>query len=50
MDDADWEIMRQQEEAEEAEEEDVRLLQVAAVGVLVYAGAEESRRLCVERR
>ena len=49
MDDADWEIMRQQE-AEEAEEEDVRLLQVAAVGVLVYAGAEESRRLRVERR
>ena len=50
MDNADWEIMRQQEAAEEAEEEDVRLLQVAAVGVLVYAGAEESQQLCVERR
>ena len=49
MDDTDWEIMRQQE-AEEAEEEDVRLLQVAAVGVLVYAGAEESRQLHVERQ
>ena len=40
MDNTDWEIMRQQEEAED---EDARLQQVAAVGVLVYTGAEESR-------
>ena len=49
MDDIEWEIMRQNEEAEEAEDEDTRL-QVVAVGLLVYAGAEESRRLRAERR
>ena len=48
MDDIEWEIMRQIEEAEEAEDEDTRLQQVAAVGLLMYAGAEESRRLRAE--
>ena len=41
MDDIEWEIMRQNEEAEEAEDEDTRL-QVVAVRLLVYVGAEES--------
>ena len=38
MDDIEWEIMRQNEEAED---EDTRL-QVVAVRLLVYTGAEES--------
>ena len=42
MDDIEREIIRQIEEAEEEEDQDTRLQQVAAVGLLVYAGAEES--------
>jgi hypothetical protein len=50
MDNIEGQIMREIEEAEEEDDEDTRLRQVAAVGLLVYAGAEESRRLRAERR
>src|ERR1700719_2068081 len=49
MDDFEWEIMRQEDEAQE-EDEEMRLQQAAAIGVLIYAGAEESQRLRSERR
>ena len=49
MDDIEWEIMRQEDEAQE-EDEEMRLQQAAAIGVLIYAGAEESQRLRSERR
>ena len=50
MDDIEGQIMRQIEEAEEEDDEDTRLRQVAAVGLLVYAGTEESWQLCAEQQ
>ena len=45
MDDITWE-MRQEDEAQE--ELTMRLQQAAAIGFLIYAGAEESWRLQLE--
>ena len=45
MDNIEWEIMRQEEEAQEEDDEEMRLRQAARIGVLIYAGAEESWRL-----
>ena len=50
MDDIEWEIMRQEDEAQSQEDEEMRLQQAVAIGVLIYAGAEESRRLQSEQR
>ena len=44
MDNIEWEIVGQEEEAQE-EDDEMRLQQAAGIGVLIYAGAEESRRL-----
>ena len=49
MDNIEWEIMRQEEEAQE-EDDKMRLQQAAGIGVLIYAGAEEPWRLKSEQR
>lgn len=49
MDEIEWEISQEEENEDEVMEEELRQRQVAALGVLVYVGAEESRQLRAER-
>lgn len=50
MDEIEWEISQEEENEDGVMEEELRQRQVAALGVLVYVGAEESRQLRAERR
>jgi len=43
MDEMEWDILQEEEQEEEMVEEEFRQQQIAALGVLVYVGAEESR-------
>jgi hypothetical protein len=45
MDEIEWEISREEENEDGVMEEELRQRQVAALGVLVYVGAKESRQL-----